>query len=98
MLMSMRIFTVTAVVGGYYWGGASEWSIEKHGTKIRRAWRKLHIGLNAEMGEIIAADLTTNDMDDASQVGSLLGQVAGPIAALWPEAWPDDQADGPHAR
>jgi hypothetical protein len=24
--------------------GAGEWLIEKHGTKIRRSWRKLHIG------------------------------------------------------
>jgi Transposase DDE domain len=62
--------------------GAGEWLIEKHGTKIRRAWRKLPIGLNAETGEIVAADLTTNDVDDASQVGSLLGQVAGPVASF----------------
>jgi hypothetical protein len=32
--------------------------------------------------EIVAADLTTNDVDDASQVGSLLGQVAGPVASF----------------
>jgi hypothetical protein len=38
----------------------------EHGTKTRRTWRKLHIGLNAETGEIVAADLPTNDMDDAS--------------------------------
>jgi hypothetical protein len=62
--------------------GAGEWLIEKHGTKSRRAWRKLHIGLNSETGEIIAADLTTNDVDDAAQVGSLLGQVAGPVASF----------------
>ena len=62
--------------------GAGEWLIEKHGTKTRRAWRKLHIGLNAETGEIVAADLTTNDVDDASQVSSLLGQVAGPVASF----------------
>jgi hypothetical protein len=62
--------------------GAGEWRIEKHGTKTRRAWRKLHIGLNAETGEIVATDLTTNDVDDASQVGSLLGQVAGPVASF----------------
>lgn len=46
----------------------------------RRAWRKLHIGLNAEASEIVAAELTTNDVDDASQVSSLLGQVARPVA------------------
>jgi hypothetical protein len=62
--------------------GVGEWLIEKHGTKTRRAWRKLHIRLNAETGEIVAADLTTNDMDDASRVGSLLGRVAGPVASF----------------
>ena len=61
---------------------AGEWLIEKHGTKTRRARRKLHIGMDAETGEIVAADLTTNDVDDPSQVGSLLGQVAGPVASL----------------
>jgi len=62
--------------------GAGEWLIEKHGTKTRRSWRKLHIGVDAETGEIVAANLTTNDVDDASQVGSLLGQVAGPVASF----------------
>jgi hypothetical protein len=42
----------------------------------------LPIGLNAETGEIVAADLTTNDVDDASQVGSLLDQVVGPVASF----------------
>jgi hypothetical protein len=45
-------------------------------------WRKLHIGVDAETGEIVAADLTTNDVDDASQVGTLPGQVAGPVATF----------------
>jgi hypothetical protein len=62
--------------------GAGEWLIEKQGTKTRRAWRKLHIGMDAETGEIVAVDLTTNDVDDASQVGSLLCQVAAPIASF----------------
>jgi hypothetical protein len=62
--------------------GAGEWLIEKHGTRTRRSWRKLHIGMDAETGEIVAAELTTNDVDDASQVGLLLGQVAGPVASF----------------
>ena len=38
--------------------GAGEWLIEKHGTKTRRSWRKLHIGLNADTGQVVAAPLT----------------------------------------
>ena len=62
--------------------GAGEWLVEKHGTKTRRSWRKLHIGMDADTGEIVAAELTTNDVDDASQVGPLLDQMAGPVASF----------------
>src|SRR3954468_12194819 len=56
--------------------GAGEWLVEKHGTKRRRSWRKLHLGVDAETGRIVAATLTDRDEDDASQVGPLLDQVA----------------------
>ena len=62
--------------------GAGEWLIEKHGTRTRRFWRKLHIGMDAETGEIVAAELTTNNVDHVFQVGPLLGQVAGPLASF----------------
>src|SRR5271155_2086647 len=62
--------------------GAGEWSIEKHGTSRRRSWRKLHIGVDADTGRIVAAALTTNDVDDGSQVGPLLDQIDDPIASL----------------
>jgi hypothetical protein len=62
--------------------GAGEWLVEKHGTKARRSWRKLHIGMDANTGEIVAAALTTNDVDDASQVGPLLDQLEGPVASF----------------
>src|SRR5215203_5393946 len=62
--------------------GAGEWLIEKHGTKTRRSWRKLHLGRDADTGQIVAATLTTPDVDDGSQAGSLLDQVAGPVASF----------------
>ncbi len=62
--------------------GAGEWLIEKHGTHARRSWRKLHIGLDADTGQIVAATLTDRDMDDAAQVGPLLDQVTGEVAAF----------------
>jgi IS5 family transposase len=55
--------------------GAGEWLFEKHGTAKRRAWRKLHIGLDANSGEIVAFDLTDKDVDDASHVEPLLDQL-----------------------
>jgi hypothetical protein len=62
--------------------GAGEWLVEKHGTNRRRSWRKLHIGVDADTGRIVAAALTTNDVDDGSQVGPLLEQIDDPIASL----------------
>lgn len=62
--------------------GPGEWLIEKHGTKRRRSWRTLHIGVDAVSGQIVAATLTDRDIDDAAQVGPLLDQVPGPVAVL----------------
>src|SRR3954462_12467474 len=62
--------------------GPGEWLVEKHGTKARRSWRKLHLGRDADTGQIVAATLTTHDVDDGAQVGPLLDQVDGPIASF----------------
>ncbi|MGY0790297.1 IS5 family transposase [Azospirillum argentinense] len=62
--------------------GPGEWLIEKHGTKKRRPWKKLHVGIDAQSGRIVAATLTDRAVDDAAQVGPLLDQIAGPVAAL----------------
>jgi hypothetical protein len=62
--------------------GTGEWLVEKHGTKTRRSWRKLHIGMDANTGEIVAAALTANGIDYASKTGALLDQVEGPVASF----------------
>jgi hypothetical protein len=62
--------------------GPGEWLVEKHGTKARRGWRKLHLATDADTGRIIASALTDKDVDDGSQVDALLDQVAGPVASF----------------
>ena len=62
--------------------GSGEWLLEEHGTKTRRSWRKLHIAVDADTGRTAAATVTTNDVDDASQVGPLLNQVDGPVGSF----------------
>jgi Transposase DDE domain len=63
-------------------GGPGEWLTEKHGTKTRRSWRKLHLGVDAATGEIAAVELTGNGTDDGSQVGPLLDQMDGAVASF----------------
>src|SRR5208283_1140655 len=62
--------------------GAGEWLVEKHGTSRRRSWRKLHIGVDAVSGEIVAVEVTSKDIDDAAMAGALLCQIADPIASF----------------
>jgi transposase len=59
--------------------GAGEWLADKHGQRGRRGWRKLHLAVDAHSGQIVAATLTDQDVDDASQVDPLLDQIPGEI-------------------
>jgi hypothetical protein len=70
--------------------GPGEWLIEKHGTRMRRSWRKLHIGVDADTGRIVGSELTSHDVDDGALVGPLLDQVTGPVASF--------TGDGPYDR
>ncbi|MFC0387934.1 IS5 family transposase [Muricoccus vinaceus] len=72
--------------------GPGEWLVEKHGSRTRRSWRKLHIGVDADTGRIVASTLTMSDVDDASQVGPLLDQVADPIASFTADGAYDQDA------
>ena len=62
--------------------GAGEWLAEKHGVRGKRTWRKLHLAVDPDGGEVLACELTTNEEGDASQVGPLLEQIAGPLGSV----------------
>src|SRR3712207_5268442 len=62
--------------------GPGGWLAEKHGTKRRRAWKKLHLGVDADTGRSVASARTDKDADDGAQVGRLVGQVDGPVASF----------------
>jgi len=62
--------------------GFGEALVEKHGAKVRRSWHKLHIGLDADTSQIVAAMLTTKEVGDGFQVGPLLDQVAATVASF----------------
>jgi Transposase DDE domain len=62
--------------------GSGEWLTETHGSKTRRSWRKLHVGMDVDTGQIVAAALTTKEVDDGSEVGPLLDQVAASVASF----------------
>jgi hypothetical protein len=58
-------------------GGAGEWLVQKHGTSRRRSWRKLHIGIDGESGEIVAIKLTKKERRRRANCRALvLSQIA----------------------
>ena len=74
--------TVVIDSSGLKMVGASEWHLEKHDGKPRRSWRKLHIAIDPDSGDFLAAELTTTEGGDAYQVGPLLDQLPGPVNAV----------------
>ncbi len=70
--------------------GQGEWNEEKHG-RAPRSWRKLHLAVDADTGEIVASVLTDNASDDAGEVSALLAQVDGQIASVMADGAYDGQ-------
>ncbi len=59
--------------------GEGEWKVRKHGWGKHRTWQKLHLVVETEDKYIHGVELTTNAIDDAAVVDSLLDQVKGTI-------------------
>ncbi len=59
--------------------GEGEWKVRKFGYSRHRTWRKLHVGLEPESGEIQAVALTTNSLSDAATAEVLLAQIGADL-------------------
>jgi hypothetical protein len=65
--------------------GPGEWLVEKHGTRRRWTWRKLHLGIDARasetVGDQIALVVNADRLSAASLVILGSNQHAGGLAA-----------------
>lgn len=59
--------------------GEGEWKVRQHGWSKRRTWRKLHLGIDAASGEIVATAVTKNGVGDGEMLPDLLSQIDEPI-------------------
>ena len=48
----------------------------------KRAWRKLHLAVDAETGQIVASDLTSRRNQDGTRVPALLQQIDSRVASI----------------
>jgi len=62
--------------------GEGEWKVRLHGTNKRRTWRKLHLGVDEQSGEVVAVTLSTNSVSDGEVLPKLLEQVEVPLSQV----------------
>ena len=62
--------------------GEGEWLDQKHGIRLRRRWRKLHLGIDAITHGIVALELTPDDVGDISEIPALLDQIDAEFASM----------------
>ena len=66
------------------------WSQTRHPPP--RRWRKLHLAVDAGTHEIVAAELTPDDIGDVSELPCLLDQIDAEIASLTADGAYDSEA------
>ncbi|MEI4489015.1 IS5 family transposase, partial [Frigidibacter sp. MR17.14] len=60
---------------GIKFRGDGEWQARKHGASRRRQWRKVHIGMDAQTGDVRAVEFTSSRQGDSPLLPDLLAQL-----------------------
>ncbi|KAF1016698.1 MAG: IS5 family transposase [Burkholderia sp.] len=55
--------------------GEGEWKVRQHGYSKRRTWRKVHLALNVNTGQVHAALMTNQNVADGDALAKLLDQI-----------------------
>jgi IS5 family transposase len=67
---------------GFKVDGEGEWKVRQHGYSKRRTWRKLHLAIDAETQQIVAAVVTTNDVADCEILPELLENTQDAVSSV----------------
>ena len=62
--------------------GEGEWKVRTHGVSKRRTWRKLHLCIDAETGEVIVAGASENSVSDCQMFPEILRAVTEEIEQI----------------
>ncbi|WP_175743852.1 IS5 family transposase, partial [Burkholderia ambifaria] len=55
--------------------GEGEWKVRQHGYSKRRTWRKVHLALDTNTGQVRGALMTHQDVADGDVLAELLDQI-----------------------
>lgn len=57
--------------------GEGEWKVRKHGYSKRRTWRKVHVGMCVDSGQVIVSAVTSNSVSDDEAMIHMMGALEG---------------------
>ena len=62
--------------------GEGEWKVRQHGAGKRRTWRKVHLAVDADVKDVLAVEVTTEQWTDSQVWAGLLEQIEDPIGQV----------------
>lgn len=57
--------------------GEGEWKVRKHGYSKRRTWRKVHVGMCVDSGQVVVSAMTSNNVGDDEAMVHMMGALEG---------------------
>ncbi|MGL6014557.1 MAG: IS5 family transposase [Selenomonadaceae bacterium] len=72
--------------------GEGEWKVRKYGAKKRRVWRKLHLAVDQATHDIVAAEVSLENVHDAEVLPTLLNPLRRKLGRVYADGAYDSKA------
>ena len=72
--------------------GEGEWKVRKHGAEKRRVWRKLHLAVDSVSHDIVAAEVSLENVHDAEVLPTLLNPLRRKLGRVYADGAYDSKA------
>ncbi|MEH8161459.1 IS5 family transposase [Aeromonas veronii] len=72
--------------------GEGEWKVRKHGAEKRRVWRKLHLAVDPASHDIVAAEVSLENVHDAEVLPTLLNPLRRKLGRIYADGAYDSKA------
>ena len=72
--------------------GEGEWKVRKHGAEKRRVWRKLHLAVDPATHDVVAAEVSLDNVHDAEVLPTLLNPLRRKLGRVYADGAYDSKA------
>ncbi|CAJ1780911.1 IS5 family transposase ISAs13 [Aeromonas veronii] len=72
--------------------GEGEWKVRKHGAEKRRVWRKLHLAVDPATHDIVAAEISLENVHDVEVLPTLLKPLRRKLGRVYADGAYDSKA------